>query len=251
MRWNKEKDEELRSLISSGKRHDEIKDIFNVSIRSIANRCHRLGLKTNFFTETNCKQCNIKIITYTKRPQIFCSSSCSASFNNSGRVMSDDTKEKIREKIINIQNYNVKKNEKINVKKNIARRCRFCNNFTVTQKHKIICESCKTNYYKLYRPICEFDFNVNDFPEEFSLELIKLHGWYSPSNKGNNLNGVSKDHLYSVRDGFVNKVDSNIIKHPANCKLILHKDNNHKSFYSSITLDELLLRIDLWNKKYK
>jgi hypothetical protein len=51
---------------------------------------------------------------------------------------------------------------------------------------------------------------------------------------------------YSVKDGFINKVDINIIKHPANCQLLIHKENNIKNSKSSITLDELLLKIKNW-----
>ena len=75
---------------------------------------------------------------------------------------------------------------------------------------------------------------------------MEKYGWYSPSNKNNNLLGVSKDHLYSVKDGFLNVIDPSIIKHPANCKLMLHKDNNSKGYKSIITLDELLDRIKKW-----
>lgn len=61
---------------------------------------------------------------------------------------------------------------------------------------------------------------------------------------------MSRDHLYTVSDGFKNKVDPNIIKHPANCELILHTDNQKKNVKSKITLDELLKRIESWDKKY-
>ena len=78
------------------------------------------------------------------------------------------------------------------------------------------------------------------------MKLVEKYGWYSPSNKGNNLNGVSKDHMYSVREGFINNIDCEIIKHPANCKLMIHNENNLKNSTCSITLDELLNRIKNW-----
>lgn len=65
-----------------------------------------------------------------------------------------------------------------------------------------------------------------------------------------NPKGVSRDHLYSVYDGYTNKVDPGIMKHPANCQLILQCDNTRKNSNSSITLDELLVRIHDWNKRY-
>jgi len=89
-------------------------------------------------------------------------------------------------------------------------------------------------------------FNINEYKDKFDLSLVTKYGWYSPTNKGNNLHGVSRDHLYCVRDGFINKVDPDIIKHPANCCLMKHTDNNLKNYTSSITLEELIDRINNW-----
>jgi hypothetical protein len=91
-----------------------------------------------------------------------------------------------------------------------------------------------------------FNFDINQYNNKFDLDLIKEYGRYSPKNKGNNLNGVSKDHMYSVRDGFINNVDPEIIRHPANCKLLLHSENNKKNYNSSITIEELKERIKNW-----
>lgn len=117
-------------------------------------------------------------------------------------------------------------------------------------KNKAICEDCRYNYYKAYRPSCEFRFTLSDYPGEFDFDLIKKHGWYKAKNRGNNLNGVSRDHLYSVKDGFTNKVDPAMISHPANCKLVVHTDNQKKNVKSEITLEELIERIKIWNLKY-
>ena len=130
------------------------------------------------------------------------------------------------------------------------KKCRYCDEFKVSKKHKLICDDCRMGYYGAYRPTCEFKFDVNDFKEEFNFALIEQYGWYSPSNKRNNLNGVSRDHSYSVRDGFINKIATEVIAHPANCKLMKHSDNNFKNYDSSITLDELKDKIKLWNKKH-
>ena len=69
-------------------------------------------------------------------------------------------------------------------------------------------------------------------------------------NKGDNPNGVSRDHMYSVMEGYRNNIDPSIISHPANCKLLLQKNNASKFDGSSITFEELLDRIEKWNKKY-
>jgi hypothetical protein len=52
--------------------------------------------------------------------------------------------------------------------------------------------------------------------------------------------------MYSVRDGFINNIDPEIIKHPANCQLMLHNENNSKNYNSSITIDDLIERIKNW-----
>jgi hypothetical protein len=52
-------------------------------------------------------------------------------------------------------------------------------------------------------------------------------------------------------DGFRNKINPKIISHPANCNLLLFSDNSIKKDNSSITMEELLKRIENWDKKYK
>lgn len=103
---------------------------------------------------------------------------------------------------------------------------------------------------KRYRQLCEFNFSLNEYPNEFDFTLIEKYGWYRAKNRGNIPNGVNRDHMYSVKDGFINKINPKIISHPANCKLLLHKDNIKKKDNSSITLNELLKKIEIWNKKY-
>ena len=66
----------------------------------------------------------------------------------------------------------------------------------------------------------------------------------------NFLTGCSRDHLYSVSDGYKNKIDPKIISHPANCEIIPHRKNQNKHKTSSITLDELKERIKKFNIKH-
>ena len=101
-----------------------------------------------------------------------------------------------------------------------------------------------------YRADCKFNFNLSDYPEEFNFQLVTEHGWYSAKNRGNNIYGVSRDHMLSVRYGFDNNIDPKILAHPANCRLMLHSDNVSKLSKCSITLEDLLNKIATWNKKY-
>lgn len=273
MKWSKEKDDELSALVKSGKRHDEIAKLLNTTYKSINNRCFRLGIKTIYKKEIICKQCGNIFSSYIKTNSLFCSQTCSGKFNSTGRVLSDETKEKISKSLEgykhseeSIQKRSGENNGKWIDGRSFTKRiktikkpndetvnlrcCKLCNKFKVEKKHKTICEDCRYNYYKAYRPSCEFRFVLSDYPEEFDFELIKKHGWYSPSNKYNNLQGVSRDHLYSVKDGFQNKVDPTLISHPANCKLVIHTDNQKKNTKSEISMEELFERIKIWNLKY-
>ena len=101
-----------------------------------------------------------------------------------------------------------------------------------------------------YRKACKFNFSLNEYPNEFNFQLIEEYGWYKAKNRGDNPNGVSRDHRYSISEGFKNNVDPYYIRHPANCKLMNHSINNKKDRKSSITLDELKNRVKEWDNKY-
>lgn len=134
--------------------------------------------------------------------------------------------------------------------------CSKCKSYTTNINGKY-CNNCHNNI-RHYRSRAKFNFNVYDYPKEFNLELVDLYGWYSSNgyqrrNKQPNLEGVSRDHLYSVYDGFHNNVPPEYLGHPANCAIIKHNGkggNNQKHSHSSITLSELYKRIKSWNEKY-
>jgi hypothetical protein len=252
MRWNEELDKKLKTLITNGKDYNEIIKELNISYRCVSNRAFRLGLKVikPHREDILCKNCGEIINKTISDEKQFCNSSCAAHYNNKGRKHSEETKEKIRKSLVkNTIHVSIIK-EKTKKKPKITRICKNCKKEKVMGKHKSICDDCRIDYYHVYRPSCEFDFNLSDYSNEFDFDLIKEHGWYSPTNKKNNLNGVSRDHLYSVKDGYLHKVDPNIIKHPANCRLMKHQENNVKNVYSIITLEELQIRISQWNNKY-
>ena len=148
----------------------------------------------------------------------FCSKTCAKSFST-------------KEKRLDI---NIKISQKLkgckSPKRKEPKKCLNCGN----DCHKKFCSvECYKLYYQTLRTAFEnykiksqFKFNVYDYPNYFELILIEKYGWYSPTN---NLNGVSRDHLYYVKDGFINNIDCKIISHPANCKLVLHKDNQKKN----------------------
>ena len=247
MKWTDEKIKELVVLVNSFKRIDEISKIMGMTKSSIQNKMFRLNIKTIFIEEKHCKECGKIFDNYISQNKIFCSSSCAAIFNNKLKeVVSDETKQKISDSV----RYWHKNNPKVKkIKVNKLIKCKYCGK-DCNKPYKRICEDCKNKYYNFYRPDCEFIFNIKNFPDEFELTLISKNGWYSPTNKFNNLNGISRDHMYSVKEGFINKISPEIIRHPANCKLMVHHENNVKKSNSSITIDELLKKIILWDTKY-
>ena len=56
--------------------------------------------------------------------------------------------------------------------------------------------------------------------------------------------------MYSVKEGFINKIDPEIIKHPANCQLLKYSENSVKKTSCLITIDELLHKIKKWDEKF-
>lgn len=102
-----------------------------------------------------------------------------------------------------------------------------------------------------YRYECSFRFSLKDYPDEFDFSLVEKHGWYCAKNRGDNLNGVSRDHIVSVSFGFKNGIDPKIISHPANCQLLRHNDNVSKHKKCGLTIAELLVKISQWDDKYK
>lgn len=189
-----------------------------------------------------------KKLPYSKKNNKFCNHSCSAQHTNKIRIVENRSFTDIG--IKNIIN-GIRKRFDCDV-----RLCKFCNKELV--KRKVFCDkNCKLKFYnsnkteyEIYRLNCNFKFNLSDYPDEFDFNLVESNGWYSPANGKNNLNGVSRDHMISVKYGFENNIDYKIISHPANCKLLLHNDNVSKNKKCSIDIDSLLNRIELWDTKY-
>ena len=128
---------------------------------------------------------------------------------------------------------------------------------TSIETRKKLSDSAKKRYKKTsanslkeFRLLCAFKFNVYDYPDEFPIDLINEYGWYSASNRGGNLNGVSRDHMISVKYAYDNAIDHNLISHPANCKLMIHNENVSKYSKCSISVEELIQKINEWNCKY-
>lgn len=101
----KKKREDLKRLFESFHSKAEIFEYFNVCrnttnnniITSVANK---IGFDFSYYKTARhryCLRCGKRL---EKKQKKFCSSSCAAAYNNKGRIMSDETKEKIRTGVI-------------------------------------------------------------------------------------------------------------------------------------------------------
>ena len=191
--------------------------------------------------EKVCGECN----TTHYKPGIFCSQSCSTSFSNRKKgKRSEKTKNKISQslrKTISLK-YCLTCNEPYLTKRYIRK---YCSNKCARYSIKVykIYDDAKLQYTS----DCQFKFNLGKYPNEFDFNLIEKFGWYNPVN---NNNGVSRDHMISIKYGYENNIDPRIISHPANCKIMKQNNNASKGSDCSISLDELLNRIEEWNIKY-
>lgn len=92
-----------------------------------------------------------------------------------------------------------------------------------------------------YKQECEFRFSINNLKFIPGIEHLSKLGMYHPIK---NPNGLVKDHMISKEYGWLNKIDPKLISHPANCRLITNQENITKGSTSSMTLQDLLERID-------
>lgn len=184
-----------------------------------------------------CSKCN-RTIPFKHRTWNHCSRKCS-----NGRERSEEAK------------------HKLSLKNRKYKECIQCGKVFYRKNRKTCSKDCfsackksrskgKCSDLQIYRSSCAFKFNVYHYPDEFDLSLLEENGWYKPKNKGDNLTGVSRDHMISVRYGFDNNIDPEIISHPANCQLLIHGDNVSKGTSCDLTVFELNDRIVQWETRY-
>ena len=208
-----------------------------------------------------CKECD-NIIPYENRNNIYCNHSCSATSTNKERIHTWGDKisnsiDKYLDSKPEVKSKRMGKDRMYEIKcgcgdifYNRRSEVKYCsdNCRRKFRKNRSVSENVE---YKQYRTLSNFNFNLSDYSEEFDFLLVEKYGWYSPSNKKNNLGGVSRDHMLSVNEGFKLGIDPKLIGHPANCRLIIHSDNISKNKKSIISFEELLDRIKRFNDKYQ
>lgn len=205
------------------------------------NNCNLEKAETKYkLNPVKCKCCQAEI-TYEKRKNKYCSISCASKItNNVSRKRGPAAVAKLPYSKIKFilcthtNQYYSNRNPDGSIRRSSP--------YIKTAKEK---------YYSSAR----FKFNVYHYPEEFDLLLIEQYGWYTcpgtkRKNQPKNVSGVSRDHIISVSYGFANNIDSSIISHPANCRIMLQSKNKIKHDKCDLTISQLLEKIDIWNKKY-
>lgn len=242
-------------------------------------RCNKKQSNSRHFTNKNkanlrkleynncpslCFQCKLEL-PYEKRRNKFCSSSCAATYNNlnsdpnrkfgpikKNKMVVSKTKKLQKIKIVKPKRI---KSEKINHKECIIGpytriyflKCHHCEEIFTSRKISRYCTS-HHDFYKNNRNRFQFTFNIYEYPDLFDLTLIDKYGWYSPGNRGpKNNNGISRDHKISIRDAIKNNYDPYYISHPLNCELMSHSKNKEKYVKSSISYEELILAVDMYD----
>jgi len=192
----------------------------------------------------HCIECN-NVLDYEQRKNKFCSHSCSANVSNKSR-----TPESYKKQAETLLSNKIASGwiPKKRVPKLNTRICSVCK-IVDTSRGNFQSDKCKfCNDSLTYRHACKFTFDIRKYPDEFEIDLLVEYGMFNPKT---NPKGVSKDHMLSVNYGKEHRIDPKILSHPANCKLMLQGDNTRKNKSNTITYEDLLYRIDQWNKKYQ
>ena len=103
----------------------------------------------------------------------------------------------------------------------------------------------RTEKKYVYWDKCRFDFDPYKYKNLPGYNLLIELGIYRHDT---NPQGVCRDHILSIADGFRQGIDPEIISHPANCQFITYHENNVKNSDSWISKNVLLERIQKWNK---
>jgi 5-methylcytosine-specific restriction endonuclease McrA len=95
MKWSKEEIENCIKLLKAGNTYEKIGTITGRSSKSVKLKLNTLKLKSSdfaeeiFYDKVNCLGCDKLIIDLKTHSRKFCSSSCSATFNNKLKVKKD------------------------------------------------------------------------------------------------------------------------------------------------------------------
>lgn len=248
-----------------------------ISIRNKTVAKHQRLIKMQLYNQSPsvCGQCTIAL-GYKQRKNKFCSSSCAATFNNTGQVKSAATKFKIAKKSAAQYNRDLNRSEEsyqiryclhCNAALSSGRQ-KYCNQDCVRQlklscRKASICVVCNKQFQSAgsnkrcpshrhmvvlgNRAPYEFKFNVFDYPNLFDIELLKTKGFKSCANP----NGLVRDHKVSIFEARKEGYDPYYISHVMNCQLLTANANSKKSKSSSLSYEVLQKLVDDFDKHHQ
>ena len=94
--------------------------------------------------------------------------------------------------------------------------------------------------YEIYVIASDWIENMISFQSSHKVIEINRLGIF---NNKTNKSGLVRDHKYSRKAGFDNKVFPELLRHPVNCEFITHAKNSGKSARLSLSLTDLFLGI--------
>jgi len=194
---------------------------------------YRIRIEKYSLSPKICIQCD-NPISYDKKRNNFCDTSCAAIYNNIHR---SSTAKKPGP---------TKKPKEPKLKYSTLYRC-VCKHCGVIWRGRFniqFCEEHKEMYSHSGRAQFWFTFSLSSYPDLFDGNLIRQYGMRSKENP----NGVTRDHKVSVQESIMNGYDPYYIKHPLNCELMLFKDNASKHTRSSIGYTDLVKAVDEYEK---
>lgn len=165
-----------------------------------------------------CKHCNLP----TTNPQ-FCSKSCTTKHLNRLRVHSTASK----------------------LKRSTTIKALGLKHSPPSQRGKRWAKAPNRDWLS-YRASAAFYIPRYLLPYIEGVGLIDVIGWYHPTS---NPTGASRDHILSVKFGWQNNVPINVIRHPANCRIVPDPANRQKGAKCAITLPMLMNRINAFNTR--
>lgn len=177
----------------------------------------------------------------------FCSKSCSAIVANANRSTSARQQQAttlLANKMANGWSPKQATPKTNPIQSRTCKQCGLVEN-TTGRFQSVYCKFCNPSL--VYRRASRFTFSLQQYPAEFDFTLLDIHGMFHPVT---NPKGVSRDHMLSVNEGKKLRVAPEILAHPANCEIMLQGDNTRKQGQSSITVEELMQRIEDWDAKY-
>jgi|694.fasta_scaffold36060_4 very-short-patch-repair endonuclease len=180
MKWNNEKDNLLLELLNNKKNYKEISEILNTTYRSVTSRCLRLGFKKSkeeTKIKKECLNCHQIFESHVSDDRKFCGRSCGVSFNNRKRILSEETKKKIKNS--NLKNCVLKeRKECLNCGKKVKKSHHIYCSKKCSYNSEIVKEKIRSKIIERYKNNPESHPNrrcskINEtYPERFFREFL-------------------------------------------------------------------------------